>query len=468
MTTEEPSAHLEATGTILGDDPPRTHRINANSFQQSALLTVNGWQYAAFYQSKGDVEDSNICYPTIARRLLRSWSTGPDGGWEFLVFDDYEQTFDDGHNTISLGICSGDGTIHVSYDHHCDPLRYRHSVQGLASDPEEFEWEKKFFTATANELPGLGSSKLMEEVSYPRFVSADEDMLFTYRIGQAGSGSDVLYRYSSKTNAYAFLGTLLTGEDNSPYINGLDYRGNCLHVSWTYRRFVEYEGFNDPKSTAHKAQAGPNGPENNYDLCYMYSEDGGIRWSDSDGRRIADLEAGETVKPTTEGIAVFNIPTGSGILNQEGQCIAPDGTFHVLNREKHDDVETWMLYSRHPSDLWKRNPIRGFSPTETGARGSISADKESNLYVILPGNIDSSITVLQALKQEGYLNFKTLWRQDGFDGEPLVDQARLDDQNILSIFTRTDENAEGKRKVVVIDIDLGGPEEYPYGVQEMV
>lgn len=117
------------------------------------------------------------------------------------------------------------------------------------------------------------------------------------------------------------------------------------------------------------------------------------------------------------------------------------------------------------SDLWKRNPIKGFSPTETGSRGSICSDKDSNIYAILPGNIDSSLTIMQALKQEGYLNFKTVWRQDGFDGEPLVDQARLDEQNVLSIFTRTDEDEEGKRRVVVIDIDLGGPEEYPYGMQ---
>jgi hypothetical protein len=36
------------------------------------------------------------------------------------VFDDYEQRSDDGHNTISVGVCKGDGTVHVAFDHHCD------------------------------------------------------------------------------------------------------------------------------------------------------------------------------------------------------------------------------------------------------------------------------------------------------------------------------------------------------------
>lgn len=112
---------LKPTISVLGDDPPRTHRINANSFQQNALLTVNGWQYAAFYQKKDGDRNSSVCHPTLARRPLRQGSEEKAGAWEYLVFNDYEQTADDGHNTISIGACTGDGTVHVSYDHHCDP-----------------------------------------------------------------------------------------------------------------------------------------------------------------------------------------------------------------------------------------------------------------------------------------------------------------------------------------------------------
>lgn len=40
--------------------------------------------------------------------------------WEILSFPDYEQVADDGHNTISIGVCRGDGSIHLTFDHHCD------------------------------------------------------------------------------------------------------------------------------------------------------------------------------------------------------------------------------------------------------------------------------------------------------------------------------------------------------------
>lgn len=100
---------------ILGPDPPRMHRINANSFQQHALVTANGWQYAALWAPKSP-GGSGACSLTLGRRNVDADAAG----WEFLTFGDYEQTVDDGHNTISIGVCLGDGTVHLSFDHHCD------------------------------------------------------------------------------------------------------------------------------------------------------------------------------------------------------------------------------------------------------------------------------------------------------------------------------------------------------------
>lgn len=103
----------EPTITTLGPDPPTVHRINSNAFQQSALTTFRERQYAAFYTSSSPAPDSPR-YVNLARRTI------PQGAWEIITFTDYQQTADDGHNTISIGICTGDGTIHVSFDHHCD------------------------------------------------------------------------------------------------------------------------------------------------------------------------------------------------------------------------------------------------------------------------------------------------------------------------------------------------------------
>lgn len=109
------------TITILGQDPNRKHRINANSFQQNAITTVKGWQYAAFYTPVLPGKSGAGCYVNIARRqLLPGLAPGRSSEWQVLTFEDYEQVRDDGHNTISIGVCEGDGTIHMAFDHHCD------------------------------------------------------------------------------------------------------------------------------------------------------------------------------------------------------------------------------------------------------------------------------------------------------------------------------------------------------------
>lgn len=109
------------TISILGRDPSREHRINANSFQQNAITTVNGWQYVAFYTEAG-LDESGSCYVNLSRRQIFPGEVVVEvGDWETLTFKDYAQTHDDGHNTVSIGICRGDGTIHMAFDHHCDP-----------------------------------------------------------------------------------------------------------------------------------------------------------------------------------------------------------------------------------------------------------------------------------------------------------------------------------------------------------
>lgn len=445
-------AYPKITEFTLGTDPrDRQHRINANSFQQDAITTFRGWQYAVYY-TDSSVHPNGSLVVNIARRPLR-------GQWMSIRLQDYVNRTDDGHNTISIGISHGDGTIHLSFDHHCNELKYCRSISGLALDPQSAHWASESFEpVTYEQLPGIDSSLLVREVSYPRFVNIEDDLLFSFRIGQAGSGSDVLFKYSSAKQAYDFLGTPLTGSGNSPYANGIDYENGRLHISWCYRGFVEYEGVHDKASTKHMAQAGPNGPENNYDLAYMYSSDGGIHWYNNAGVQIAALnsKSSTTVLPETEGITVFQIPKCSGILNQEGQSADPNGGFHVLNRENASGEERWYVYSRSANGNWRKTMIPGQCPTETGSRGSVCTTNTA-LYVVLPGNRDTSLTVLWAPIEvsENDVTFETLYRaESGYDGEPLVDQRRLREDHVLSTLTRTSADSEGQRHVVVLDLDI--------------
>jgi hypothetical protein len=351
-------------------------------------------------------------------------------------------------------------------------LRFRISELGTAAISAKRSWDVSLFSSTQASLPGIPPNDLMKEVTYPRFVNIGEDLLLTYRIGQAGLGSDVLYRYSAATHIYTYLGQHLTGVSNSPYINGIDYYSSRLHISWCYRNFIPLPPSAGPD--AHKQQAGPNGPENNCDLNYAFSDDLGETWKSSNGQILAKIDSKEdsqverTIKPGT-GPRVFEIPMGSGILNQEAQSAGERG-FWVLNRENRSGEERWMLYHRDTDGgtlisleilwltskgKWEAMEIPSISkPTETGSRASMSVDRNSNVYLILPGNSDSSLSIVKGQKKDAYSTFETIWTGDGFDGEPLVDTQRLEASNILSIFTRTDRKADGKRYVVVADFVL--------------
>lgn len=169
--------------SVLGRDPNRTHRINANSFQANAITTVNGWQYVAFYTGTEN-KNSQACYVNLARRsVVPSGGLESSGKWQTITFRDYEQTIDDGHNTISIGVSKGDGSIHLSFDLHCERLRFRISTPHLLPSESDI-WSTSLFTKTQDSLPGTSPDPLLKEVTYPRFVNIGEDMLLTMRIGQ--------------------------------------------------------------------------------------------------------------------------------------------------------------------------------------------------------------------------------------------------------------------------------------------
>ncbi|KAI0975313.1 hypothetical protein F4678DRAFT_322812 [Xylaria arbuscula] len=461
--------------TTLGADPAhRACALNGYAFQQDALRTFNGWQYACFYSALDGAPEP--LYVHLSRRKL------PHGPWETVVFEDYAQTVDDGHNTVQLGICPGDGTIHLSYDHHCDVLRYRSSKLGAATSPEEVNWNPALFTPTLPSLPGLESSAkvtdLLSYITYPRFVTAGQNLLFTFRTGKAGLGDDHLCVYSATPSpnttpttenetkevskgTYRFLGTHLKGIRNNPYIHGLDASpdGQRLYTTWVYREFVHYPGWDDPADTKHKQQAGPNSAANNRDICYAWSSDGGTRWHNGSGDPvcIADLGRGESILPTTPGIVALAIPNGSGLINQEAQAVDAEGGVHVLNRDNLDGgAQRWKHYylSSH-GGTWTQRALPYVEGVYSGKRGQIAVSRDGDLYFVLPHHVDPVLTILRASKTSQYGEYEIVWQGEGFPPtEPLVDKARLGHDNVLSVFTRARIGSGGDGDVVVLDFQL--------------
>ncbi|KAK7471035.1 hypothetical protein VKT23_002450 [Stygiomarasmius scandens] len=429
--------------TTLGRDPPTVNRLNGESYQQDPLVTFNGYQYAAFWSP--DIANVSVRHAHIARRLL------PEGDWQGFEFMDYNQTEDDGHDTISLGISRGDGSLHLIFDQHDNPLHYRASIPGVASNPTNVVFTSELFGPIVNFLPGLESldkSTHFINITYPRFlamptISPDSaDLLLEMRVGRSGLGDDWLYHYTPGKN-WTLVGKYLEGVNNNAYINGLDFdhMGN-LHTTWTYRDFINDTG----QDVA--VQAGPNGPENNHDLNFAYSSDLGFTWHNNWGQLIAEMGVNTSTEnpdipivPVSAGITMFGIPKFGGILNQEAQTVDGEGRVHVLNRENTTGIEQWYHYWRDTNINWTRTPLplslsaRSINnitntPTVIGKRGKlVSPPGTDTLLAILPDNAPNStgLSILKSTAAARFRDWEVSWEiAEGCGWEPLFDRYRLD------------------------------------------
>ncbi|KAI5121544.1 hypothetical protein M0805_002603 [Coniferiporia weirii] len=459
--------------SVLGLDPQTVNRLNGESFQQDPLVTFNGFQYAAFYDASTSA-NASVRYVSVARRDL-SQSTSSNATWEKLTLTDYNQTDDDGHDIISLGISHTDGTLHLGFDQHDNNLNYRISKPGVATNPQNTTWSADIFGGVTDYLPGLedlDKSIYFINITYPRFLSlsaaakaasqSTADLLLELRVGRSGLGDDWLYAYTPNVG-WSQIGRYLEGVNNNAYINGLDFDPQgALHVSWTYRDYVNDTG----QDVA--VEAGPNGPENNHDMDYALSYDLGKTWHNNWNQTIGNTTAQWPIVPAAAGITVFGIPKYGGILNQEAQTVDNQGRIHVLNRENTTGVEQWYHYWRSTTTYWTRVPfplnlpssnnVTG-TPTVIGKRGKILA-RGSALLAVLPSNAANStaFSILASTAQGHFEDWTVVWEaSEGCVAEPLFDRYRLvttsdggDGDGVLSLFLVNGTNVE------VLDLDLSG------------
>ncbi|CDO73884.1 hypothetical protein BN946_scf185016.g41 [Trametes cinnabarina] len=457
--------------STLGQDPQTVNRLNGESFQQDALVTFNGYQYAAYYVA--DAQNVSVRHPSLARRALKGYDTA----WDSFSFTDYNQTDDDGHDVISLGISHGDGTLHMGFDQHDNNLNYRISQVGVATNPTKVGWSPSLFSPVLDHLPGLESldkAVYFINITYPRFLAiptaaraeaAGSDLLLELRVGRSGLGDDWLYRYTPN-KGWSQVGRYLEGVNNNAYINGIDFdtRGNLL-VTWTYRDYVNDTG----QDVA--VEAGPNGPENNHDMDFAYSTDVGTTWLNNWSQTIANMTSEKPIVPVSAGITIFSIPKYGGILNQEAQTVDTEGRIHVLNRENTTGVEQWYHYWRSTVGHWTRTPlplapelisqnnVTG-TPTVIGKRGKLVAPPESpdrSLLAILPSNAlnSSALSILRSTAAGHFRDWKAVWEvASGCVWEPLFDRYRLDvsagGDGALSLFL------VNGTAIQVVDLDVTG------------
>jgi|GEM_PF-1023565 len=415
-------SYAQLTLTTATADAYNTN-INGVSFQQDALVTYNGYQYLVYWSSNRHV--------SLARRAL------PDGAWQSFELTDFQFQTSDAHYDISLGISPRDGTLHLSFDQWSSDFRYRKSISGVASNPQNSAWTSQIFLPTQNHLTGTP----LTPTTYPRFVSSPSGkLLLLLRHGISGSGDSFLYEYDGNSGRWTGLGKFMDGlaTDVSAYFNGIHYDANGrLHVTWTWRET-------------------PNA-SSNHDLHYAYSDDEGRNWFGNNGEQLGTTGS-RPISENTEGIRVWAIGENRGLINQESQAVDSEGRVSMLMSHMRDGspeqtdfrearIRSYVYHFMRAADgQWSRRELPGSSFSYD--RNKLVADTAGNLYAVI--NRDGIYRATAANNWNDWQLLQALTDQSLY-AEVQIDRQRLLHDGVLSFA-----NLATRGKMLVFDyVDTG-------------
>jgi hypothetical protein len=273
--------------------------VNATVFRNDSITTAGDDQYAAYYNEAGHV--------VVAHRKLT------DSTWAETVTA-LTGRVRDAHNVISI-IADGDGYLHLSWDHHGNPLRYARSKA-----PGSMEF-----------VTGPMTGKTEKNVTYPQFFKLpDGNLIFMYRDGSSGKGNLVLDRYDTKAQKWTQLYDNLVGGQG--------------------QRNAYWEGCVDPKGVIHLGWVWRESPnvESNHDICYARSADGGVTWTRSDGTKYA-----LPITAATAEVAA-HVPPKHELINQTSMCTDTDGRPVIATyfRDGDDPVPQYHVV-RYDGQAWQ-------------------------------------------------------------------------------------------------------------------
>ena len=192
------------------------------------------------------------------------------------------------HNTISVGICPKDETIHMLYDMHRngnipefsnDYLRYSYTVAGAATVPDDEFTIAKFVQSPNNNykhlsFPGISDDNTTKLLTYPDFFTNDQgDLFMKNRFGFSENGKFLFAKYDgtgwvgytdfNRTSATNFGSPYNWGlYGDIKYLNGkirvgFQQRANINNDKYLYQNGFYYAYSDDPNGlTQWKDHAG--------------------------------------------------------------------------------------------------------------------------------------------------------------------------------------------------------------------
>ncbi|WP_159523019.1 BNR repeat-containing protein [Sunxiuqinia indica] len=265
------------------------------------ILTVPPHQFIAYYDSAK--------YMTVAQRKLG------ENTWIKKRLD--TQVEWDAHNYITM-VLDEEGCLHVSGNMHVVPLIY-------------FQAEKPYdVTSLVKKESLIGNEE--HAVTYPRFFKDHNgDLIFNYRTGSSGKGSQIYNRYQAESKKWSRLveEPLINGEGKTnAYIEGPQLGPDgYFHMLWVWRE--------NPDANT------------NTNLSYARSKDL-IHWEKSDGSTQAipiTLANCDIVDP---------VPAQNGMLNGNIRIGFDSQNRVIASYHKYDENGNIQIYNaRSENGKWK-------------------------------------------------------------------------------------------------------------------
>lgn len=380
--------------------------VNTSIFRVSAIISAGGFQFATYYAPDGSV--------VVARRDLKGIK------WDIAV-QAFKGHVADAHNVTVLGI-SSDGLLHLSYDHHGDPLHYR--VSGKPYDIRSF----------GDAIAMTGQQE--EHVTYPQFISApDGTLYFFYRDGASGNGTLCLNRYDVKSKTWSAVHhPLVDGEGKcNPYWWRPSIAGDgTINLGWCWRDT-------------------PNA-QTNHDLCFACSKDGGQTWLRSDGKPQALPITRENAE------VVEHIPKGSNLINQCSSATDAQGHCHLVQYFNDADGIPQYFHEWFDGSAWHKNQVSHrttrFSLSGGGSlaipisRPEIAIEPGGTVCIITrDAQLGGGIRLYEASAPYEKWSAVDVLHEDLGNWEPMYDLSRLAGGGILSLFVLPVKQGNHEREV---------------------
>ncbi|WP_158837360.1 BNR-4 repeat-containing protein [Polaribacter sp. L3A8] len=187
-----------------GEKVKAFHYAPSISPRGDCLTVVNGYIFFGWY--KGGMKNGRDLM--ISRKKIGSgkWVTVQLPHKNTLIGPKVN-SWGDSHKTISVGVSKTDGTVHVFYDHHNDPLKYIVSKKNTA-----FAKDSDFKIGMFNRTRGYLAVGENVTITYPAVTENDKgNLIVNYRKGSAVGGNEMVHVYNGSTSTWSKAKMVIRG-----------------------------------------------------------------------------------------------------------------------------------------------------------------------------------------------------------------------------------------------------------------